>query len=68
MPHQHSEFDREPEPEPSSSRTGGPPHKSTGIGIVDPPPPPSKRPVLKWVVIFILIGAAVAGLFWFTGR
>jgi hypothetical protein len=42
MPHEFTEWEQEPEPQASSGRTGGPPHKSTGVGVLDPPVPPKK--------------------------
>jgi hypothetical protein len=42
MPYEFTEWEHEPEPEASSSRTGGPPRKVTGIGILDPPSPPKR--------------------------
>jgi len=44
MPHEFTEWEQEPEAQPSSGRTGGPPRKSTGIGVLDLPVPP-KKPV-----------------------
>jgi hypothetical protein len=47
MPYEFTEREPELEPEPSSSRTGGPPRKITGIGILDPPSPRKRqRPIL----------------------
>jgi hypothetical protein len=44
MPYEFTECEQEPEAQPSSGRTGGPPRRSTGIGVLDPPVPP-KKPV-----------------------
>jgi hypothetical protein len=44
MPYEFTECEQEPEARPSSRRTGGPPRKSSGIGVLDPPVPP-KKPV-----------------------
>ena len=42
MPYEFAEWDDEPEAQAGSSRAGGPPRKSVGIGVLDPPGPPSK--------------------------
>ena len=44
MPYEFTEWEQEPEAQPSSGRTGGPPRKSTGVGVLGPPVPP-KKPV-----------------------
>jgi hypothetical protein len=44
MQHQFAEYEDEPQTESSSGRSGGPPPKHTGVGVLDPPVPP-KRPV-----------------------
>lgn len=44
MPYEFAENEFEREPASSSGRSGGPPRKLTGIGILDPPVPP-KRPL-----------------------
>ncbi len=44
MPYEFSENEFELEPASSSARSGGPPHKLTGIGILDPPLPPKRPP------------------------
>jgi hypothetical protein len=43
MPYEFAEWDEEPEAQAGSRRTGGPPRKSTGVGVIDPPGPPSKQ-------------------------
>ena len=43
MPYEFTEWEPDPEPEPSCSRVGGPPRKVTGIGILDPPLPPKRQ-------------------------
>jgi hypothetical protein len=43
MPYEFAEWDEEPEAQAGSRRTGGPPKKSVGIGVLDPPGPPSKH-------------------------
>jgi hypothetical protein len=44
MSYQYSEWEQEPEPQASSSRSGGPPSKVSGVGTIDPPPP-SQNPL-----------------------
>jgi hypothetical protein len=72
---QHAFTSREEEPEPAAggSRWGGPPHKHTAAGVLDPPVPPRKPPspipaiprstLVKIFAVLILLGlAAVAFL------
>jgi len=61
MPYEYAEYEKEPVPEPSSARSGGPPGKLTGIGALDPPiPPPSPsspvylESIFRQVVVFPL--------------
>lgn len=44
MPYEFRHWEEEPEPQSSSARIGGPPRKSTGIGVLDPPGPPKRPP------------------------
>jgi hypothetical protein len=44
MPYEFAENEFELEPASSSARSGGPPGKHTGIGILDPPVPPKRPP------------------------
>jgi hypothetical protein len=44
MPYEFAENEFELEPASSSSRSGGPPRKSTGVGFLDPPMPPKRPP------------------------
>ena len=44
MPHEFTEWEQELEPQASSGRSGIPPRKFTGTGVLDPPVPP-KRPI-----------------------
>jgi hypothetical protein len=44
MPYRFTEWEQDPEPQASSARTGGPPRKSTTIGVLDPPIPPRRPP------------------------
>ena len=44
MPYEFAENEFELEPASSSARSGGPPRKSTGIGILDPAVPPKRPP------------------------
>jgi hypothetical protein len=68
MPYDFTEWEKEPEPQTSSSRSSGPPRKLTGIGVLDPPVPPKRQPgplpaipASTWLRIFaaiVLIGIA----------
>jgi hypothetical protein len=44
MPYEFAENEFELEPASSSARSGGPPRKLTGVGILDPPVPPKRPP------------------------
>jgi hypothetical protein len=65
MAYQFTEYENELVPEASSARSGGPPRKLTGIGVLDPttspkyprkqPPPLPAVPVSLWLRIFVLI-------------
>ena len=44
MPYEFAENESELEPASSSERSGGPPRKFTGIGVLDPPVPPKRPP------------------------
>lgn len=44
MPYEFAENEFELEPASSSARSGGPPRKSVGVGILDPPVPPKRPP------------------------
>lgn len=44
MPYEFREWEAELEPQAASARTGGPPRKSTAIGVLDPPIPPRRPP------------------------
>jgi hypothetical protein len=69
MPYEFTKREYEPEPQAASSRGGLPPRKITGVGVLDPPVPPKKRPgpltpipasLLKRILaVIILIGVAV---------
>jgi hypothetical protein len=81
MPYEFAEWEDEPEAQAGSSRAGGPPRKSIGVGVMDPPGPPSKHgsPSLglpgfasRILAAVILIALAVAAgsvvYFWFFPR
>jgi hypothetical protein len=73
-PYEFTDREYEPEPQASSSRGGLPPRKITGVGVLDPPVPPKKRPgpltpiPASWlkravaVIILIAIAATAAML------
>jgi hypothetical protein len=42
MPYEFREWEEELKPQPSSARSGGPPRKLKGIGVLDPPGPPGR--------------------------
>ena len=43
MPYEFSEWEHEPETQTSSSHGGGPPRKTTGVGLLDQPSPPRRQ-------------------------
>ncbi|MGB7468168.1 MAG: hypothetical protein WBW58_02275 [Candidatus Acidiferrum sp.] len=67
MPYEFREWKEELAPQASSGRLGGPPRKSTGIGVLDPPGPP-KRPhgllaaLPASFLMRVLAGVILAGL------
>ena len=65
MPHEFTEWEHEPEPQPSAARTGGrPPAKPVGTDMLEPPAPSEARTrsnLLRILAILILLGLA-AGL------
>lgn len=67
MPYDFSESEFELEPQACSARGGGPPRKSSGIGILDPPFPPKRPPgpipsVPSSLFVRILAGLLLAGV------
>ena len=65
MPYEFREWEEELEPQASSAHLGGPPRKSTGIGVLDPQGPLAASPapflgrllaglILASLVLFIL--------------
>ena len=68
MPYEFTEWEEDPEPQTSSARSGCPPRKHTGIGILDPPGPPKEPlgfiPAIPWssvmrgFALLILLGLA----------
>ena len=79
MPYEFAEWDDELEAQAGSRRAGGPPRKSTGIGVLDPPGPPSKSgfPSLGLpgfasrifaALILVAVAAAIGAIvhFWFS--
>jgi hypothetical protein len=76
MAYEFTEWEQEPEPQASSGRSGGPPRKSSGTGVLDPPFPPKKpvgpiprAPALLWsrilggVILVVLVAAIFLLLF-----
>ena len=71
MPHEFAENEFELEPASSSARSGGPPRKFTGIGIIDPPVPPKRLPAslfLRLLGGLLLLGLAAGILFLLFAR
>lgn len=67
MPYEFQEREEEPEALASSARIGGPPSKSAGIGVLDPPGPPrrSSGPLAALPASFLtrlFVGLLLAGL------
>jgi hypothetical protein len=67
VPHDFAENEYKLDPLATSARGGGPPRKSTGIGVLDPPFPPQKPPgplpALPSSPLFrILAGLILAGI------
>lgn len=70
MPYEFAENEFELEAAASSARFGGPPCKSAGIGILDPPVPPKRPASLFFRVLggLLLLGLAAAILFLLFGK
>jgi hypothetical protein len=73
MPYEFTDEEYELEPQPSSARSGGPPRKSTGIGLLDEPFPP-KGPIeplrrlsavlwMRILAILLLLGIGISVLY-----
>ncbi|HEX4543141.1 MAG TPA: hypothetical protein VH114_08235 [Candidatus Acidoferrum sp.] len=62
MPYEFAENEFELEPASSSARSGGPPRKNTGIGVLDPPVPPKRPPGPIPAMPFSLLFRIVGGL------
>lgn len=60
MLYEFAENEFEPEPASSSARSGGPPRKFTGIGILDLPVPPKRPPASQ--ILRVLGGLLILGL------
>ena len=71
MPHEFTEWEHEPEPQPSAARTGGrPPAKPVGTDMLEPPAPSEARTrshLLRIFAILILLGLAAAFILWRLG-
>ncbi len=61
MPYEFSEWEQEPETQTSSSHGGGPPRKTTGVGLLDPALPPRQQGPLFPIsaTMFLRIFAAI---------
>jgi hypothetical protein len=69
MPYEFIEDSFELEPQPSSAHSGGPPRKTTGIGVLDPPVPPKgpigplrRLPASVWMRILGIVLLAGIGI------
>ena len=72
MAHEFIPREEEPEAKASGNRMGGPPHKRTAAGVLDPPFPPKKPPeqipaiprstLIRLFVVLILLGLAAVAL------
>jgi hypothetical protein len=68
MPYEFADDEYELEPQPSSAHSGGPPRKSTGIGMLDEPFPPEgpvgplrRLSAVVWMrILAILLLAGIA--------
>jgi hypothetical protein len=75
MPHEFIEREDDLEPLAGGSHSGGPPHKYTSAGVLDPPFPPKKplgpipalvrSPLFRIFVIVMLAGLALMALLTF---
>jgi len=78
VPYEFAENEFELEPASSSARSGGPPRKFTGIGVLDPPVPPKRPPgpipalpaslFLRVIGGLLLLGLITGILFLLLGR
>ena len=71
MPYEFAEHEFELEPDASGARSGDPPRKLTGIGILDPAVPPKRAPtslLLRVLGGLILLGLTAGILFLLFGR
>src|SRR6267154_202161 len=61
MPYEFTEWEPEPEPQALSSRAGGPPRKTTAVGMLDPAVPPKKQNPLLPIAgsLFVRMFAAI---------
>jgi hypothetical protein len=69
MPYEFTEDSSELEPQTCSAHSGGPPRKSTGIGVLDPPVPPKwpigplrRLPASVWMRILGILLIAGIGI------
>lgn len=67
MAFEFTEYDHEPQAQPSFARGGGPPSKFTSAGVLDPPVPPKRPPgplpmTPASMILRIFAGLLLAGL------
>jgi hypothetical protein len=69
MAYEFTEWEQEPEPQPSSGNSVIPPGKYTGVGVLDPPVPPKKAPsLLRILAALVLLGFVVSIVSMFLAR
>lgn len=62
MPYEFRKWERELEPQAASGRSGIPPGKFVGTGVLDRPVPP-KRPLLR-ILVGLILAAIIASVVW----
>jgi hypothetical protein len=66
MPYEFSEWEHEPETQTSSSRSGGPPRKMAGIGLLDSTVPPKRQgpllPISATMLLRIFAAIILVGM------
>jgi hypothetical protein len=62
VPYRFREWEDELEPQASGARVGGPPRKSAGIDVLDPPGPPKRPPGPLAALPASFLGRVLAGI------
>jgi hypothetical protein len=55
MPHEFTEFEEEPQTQSSARRSGGPPRKHAGAGVLDPDEDTSAGPASSRFAAFLIV-------------